>query len=102
VHSATDLVWFKAPTWEKNVILGAGATTADNVTLAPFDIDRAVYVVDREGALKSKTIVDDGGMATEDLIVGDFKGDKLQDIVASERSTRNIKIYWNETKRRNP
>jgi hypothetical protein len=59
----------------------------------------AIYVVDREGALKSKTIVDDGGMATEDLMVGDFNGDKLPDIVASGRSTRNIKIYWNETKR---
>jgi VCBS repeat protein/FG-GAP repeat protein len=59
----------------------------------------AIYVVDREGALTSKTIVDDGGMATEDLMVGDFNGDKLPDIVASGRSTRNIKIYWNETKR---
>ena len=37
--SGTDLVWFQAPTWEKNVILAAGATTADNVTLAPHDID---------------------------------------------------------------
>ncbi len=58
----------------------------------------AIYTVDREGALKSKTMVDDGGMATEDLIVGDFNGDKQPDIVASGRSTRNIKIYWNETK----
>jgi hypothetical protein len=58
----------------------------------------AIYVVDREGALKSKTMVDAGGMATEDLIVGDFNGDKRPDIVASGRSTRNIKIYWNETK----
>lgn len=62
----------------------------------------AIYVVDRDGALKSKMIVDDGGMATEDLIVGDFNGDKQPDIVASGRSTRNIKVYWNETKRRNP
>ena len=53
---------------------------------------------DRDGALKAKTIVDDGGMATEDLMVGDFNGDKLPDIVASGRATRNIKIYWNETK----
>src|SRR5688500_13497200 len=37
--SGTELVWFQAPTWEKNVILAAGATTADNVTLAPHDID---------------------------------------------------------------
>jgi hypothetical protein len=58
----------------------------------------AIYVVDREGVLKTKTIVDDGGMATEDLIVGDFNGDKRPDIVASGRATRNIKIYWNEAK----
>jgi hypothetical protein len=58
----------------------------------------AIYGVDREGALKTKTIVDDAGMATEDLIVGDFNGDKLPDIVASGRATHNIKIYWNERK----
>ncbi len=58
----------------------------------------AIYVVDREGALKSKTLLDEGGMATEDLIVGDFNGDKRPDIVASGRATRNIKIYWNESK----
>jgi hypothetical protein len=55
----------------------------------------AIYEVDREGALKSKTMVDAGSMATEDLIVGDFNGDRRPDIVASGRSTRNIKIYWN-------
>src|SRR5687768_14043635 len=37
--SGTEVVWFKAPTWEKTLILGPGATTADNVTLAPHDID---------------------------------------------------------------
>ena len=58
----------------------------------------AVYVVDRDGALKSKQMVDAGGMDTEDLIVGDFNGDKQPDIVASGRATRNIKIYWNETR----
>ena len=58
----------------------------------------AVYAIDRDGALESKTMVDDGGMATEDLIVGDFNGDKRPDIVAAGRATRNIKIYWNERK----
>jgi hypothetical protein len=57
----------------------------------------AIYFVDKDGALESKMMVDDGGMDTEDLIVGDFNGDKLPDIVASGRATRNIKIYWNET-----
>lgn len=37
--SGTELVWFEAPAWTRHTILGAGATTADNVTLAPHDID---------------------------------------------------------------
>jgi hypothetical protein len=57
----------------------------------------AVYVVNREGVLTSKMLIDDGGMDCEDLIVGDFNGDKRTDIVASGRATRNVKIYWNET-----
>ena len=58
----------------------------------------AVYFVSADGALRSKMMVDDGGMDTEDLIVGDFNGDGRPDIVASGRATRNIKIYWNEGK----
>jgi Aldos-2-ulose dehydratase, beta-propeller domain/FG-GAP-like repeat len=59
----------------------------------------ALYTVDREGALKSKVMVDDGGMATEDLVVADLNGDKQPDVIASGRATRNVKIYWNETRR---
>jgi hypothetical protein len=57
----------------------------------------AVYTVDRDGALRSKQLVDDGGIDCEDLIVGDFNGDGRPDIVASGRATRNVRIYWNET-----
>ena len=56
----------------------------------------AVYFVDREGALRLKQTIDTG-MDCEDLIVGDFNGDKRPDIVASGRATRNVKIYWNAT-----
>jgi hypothetical protein len=35
-------------------------------------------------------------------MVGDFNGDRRPDIVASGRSTRNVKIYWNETGTRRP
>jgi hypothetical protein len=56
----------------------------------------AVYTVDREGTLQSKTMIDEGGMAAEDLVVADLNGDKRPDIVASGRATRNVKIYWNE------
>jgi FG-GAP-like repeat len=57
----------------------------------------AVYAVDREGALKTRVMVDEGGMATEDLVVADLNGDARPDIVASGRATRNVKIYWNES-----
>ena len=62
----------------------------------------AVYAVDRDGALRTKTPLDgggDGGMATEDLTIADLNGDKQPDIVAAGRATRNIKIYWNETRK---
>jgi aldos-2-ulose dehydratase/isomerase family protein/VCBS repeat protein len=58
----------------------------------------AVYFVDREGALKAKQMIDTG-IDCEDLIVGDFNGDKKPDIVASGRATHNVKIYWNDTKK---
>ena len=58
----------------------------------------AVYFVNGDGALTSKMMVDAGGMDTEDLIAGDFNRDGLPDIVASGRATRNIKIYWNESR----
>ena len=58
----------------------------------------AIYSVDRQGALRAKVMVDEGGMATEDLVVADLNGDKQPDIVASGRATRNVKIYWNESK----
>ena len=115
-HGAGIAVYAEKPgTWGKTMIESA-LTDGHALGWADFDGDGnddlaagwrgapkpglAIYTVDREGALKSKTMVDDGGMATEDLIVGDFNGDKQPDIVAAGRSTRNIKIYWNETKAR--
>ena len=59
----------------------------------------AIYAVDKAGGLRSKVMIDDGGMATEDLVVADLNNDKQPDIVASGRATRNVKIYWNESKK---
>lgn len=44
----------------------------------------------------SKTPVDIGGMATEDLAVADLNGDGRPEIIAVGRATHNVKIYWNE------
>ncbi len=40
--------------------------------------------------------IDEDGMATEDVRIADLNGDGRPDIVAAGRSTRNLKIYWNE------
>jgi hypothetical protein len=41
--------------------------------------------------------IDENGMACEDLQVMDLNGDNKLDIIASGRSTHNLKIYWNRT-----
>jgi len=41
--------------------------------------------------------IDIGDMACEDLAVADLNGDGKPDIIASGRSTHNLKIYWNRT-----
>jgi len=38
-------------------------------------------------------------MACEDLQVADLNGDGRPDIVAAGRATRNLKIYFNESRR---
>lgn len=43
----------------------------------------------------SRQLVDPGGVAIEDLAVGDLNGDSRPDIVAAGRSTKNVRIYWN-------
>ncbi len=42
--------------------------------------------------------VDDNTMACEDLVLADLNADGRLDIVAAGRRTKNVKIYWNETK----
>jgi hypothetical protein len=55
-----------------------------------------VYGVDAKDSTKwIRRVVDSGGMATEDLVVGDLNGDGRPDIVAGGRSTRNVMLYLN-------
>jgi FG-GAP-like repeat len=43
----------------------------------------------------TKKIIDDGGVAVEDLVTADLNGDGRPDIIAGGRATHNVKIYWN-------
>lgn len=59
----------------------------------------AVYKRNPDGKWGKSLMVDDGGMAAEDLAVADLNGDRHPEIVAVGRATGNVKIYWNESKR---
>lgn len=52
--------------------------------------------VDPQGQQWSETLLDDNGMACEDLCLADLNGHGKLDIVASGRATKNVKIYFNE------
>lgn len=50
---------------------------------------------DKLGTAWQKSVVDSGGMATEDLVVADLTGDGRPDIVAGGRATHNVTLYVN-------
>ena len=65
--------------------------------------DGIVYVLhplDSAGEKWEKHILDAKGLGSEDLICADLNGDGRIDIIGVGRSTKNVKIYWNEGKGR--
>jgi FG-GAP-like repeat len=113
-HGQSVVVYAEQPGMWKRTVIESAITGGHALGWGDFDGDGsdelavgwrdqkpgvAIYVVDREGALKTRVMVDEGGMATEDLVVADLNNDTRPDIIASGRATRNVKIYWNETKK---
>jgi len=63
--------------------------------------DSIVYVFhpsDAKGETWEKKVLDHKGLGSEDIICADLNGDGKIDIVGVGRSTKNVKIYWNEGK----
>lgn len=56
-----------------------------------------IYRKNKDGKWE-RTILEDGGVAVEDLTVADLNGDDKPDIVAVGRATGNCRIYWNQGK----
>lgn len=53
--------------------------------------------LDDKGEKWRESFIDDNGMACEDLVLADLNADGKLDVVASGRSTHNLKLYLNET-----
>ncbi len=53
-------------------------------------------VSDGNSLVFHRQVIDDGGVAVEDIIVEDFNGDGRPDIAAGGRATHNVRIYWNQ------
>ena len=61
-----------------------------------FTERRGVRLYKKIGDSKwTRHVLDDGGVAVEDLVVADLNGDGRPDIVAVGRATGNCRIYWN-------
>jgi hypothetical protein len=56
---------------------------------------RLYKALDERGTRWARHIVDNGGVAVEDLAVADLDGDGRPDLVAVGRQTHNARIYWN-------
>jgi hypothetical protein len=57
---------------------------------------RIYKAIDGKGAKWVRHLVDEGGVAVEDLAAADLDGDGRIDLVAAGRATHNLRIYWNE------
>jgi hypothetical protein len=60
---------------------------------------RIYKATDGKGAQWQRLLLDEGGVAVEDLAAADLNGDGRIDIVAVGRQTGNVRIYWNEGKK---
>jgi aldos-2-ulose dehydratase/isomerase family protein/VCBS repeat protein len=64
-----------------------------------FALRRGVRIykcTDGKGETWARQIIEDGGVAVEDLTAADLNGDGRIDIIAVGRQTGNARIYWNK------
>lgn len=57
-----------------------------------------MFVPDEKAEKWRQHLIDDNTMSCEDLVLADLNADGRLDIIASGRRTRNVIIYWNESK----
>jgi hypothetical protein len=113
-----DLVEFKRIVVDEQLRWGHGVAFADldgdgqdelvvgvrddpNPKLDKFSERRGVRLykrTDSTGQKWERFVLDNGGVAVEDLITADLNADGKPDIIAVGRATGNCRIYWNQGK----
>ncbi len=79
----------------QELIIGVRDNPAKGDTFTEKCGVRLYKAADKTGAKWDRFLLDDGGIAVEDLIAEDLNGDGKPDIIAVGRATHNARIYWN-------
>jgi hypothetical protein len=61
---------------------------------------RIYRATDDRGSTWERHLLDEGGVAVEDLAAADLDGDGRIDLIAVGRATHNVRIYWNEGRKK--
>ena len=83
---------------DEELIIGVRDNPAKGDTFTEKCGVRIYKATDGVGKNWARFILDDGGVAVEDLTVADLNGDGKPDIIAVGRGTHNARIYWNQGK----
>jgi len=89
-----ELRWGHALAWIDEVLIVGIRDNPDPKQGDTHTAKRGVRTYRRAAAGWKREIIDEGGIAVEDLTTADLDGDGKPEIIACGRATGNVRIYW--------